>query len=59
MRKAEPGRSTRIADQIARDIAELIPKEVRDPRVGFVTRDRLRNHAGLCAREYLFHGDRF
>ena len=37
MRKAKPGRSTRIADQIARDIAELIPKEVRDPRVGFVT----------------------
>ncbi len=37
MRKAKPGRSARIADQIARDIAELIPKEVRDPRVGFVT----------------------
>ena len=37
MRKAKPGRATRIADQIARDIAELIPKEVRDPRVGFVT----------------------
>ncbi|MCI5849976.1 MAG: 30S ribosome-binding factor RbfA [Sutterellaceae bacterium] len=37
MRKAKPGRSTRIADQIARDVAELIPKEVRDPRVGFVT----------------------
>lgn len=37
MRKAKPGRATRIADQIAKDIAELIPKEVRDPRVGFVT----------------------
>ena len=37
MRKAKPGRSTRIADQIAKDIAELIPREVRDPRVGFVT----------------------
>lgn len=27
----------RIADQIQRDLAELIPREVRDPRVGLVT----------------------
>lgn len=37
MKAAKPGRSQRIADQIARDVAELIPLEVRDPRVGLVT----------------------
>ena len=30
-------RSQRIADQIQRDLAELIPREVRDARVGMVT----------------------
>ncbi len=30
-------RSQRIADQIQRDLAELIVREVRDPRVGLVT----------------------
>jgi ribosome-binding factor A len=30
-------RSLRIADQIQRDLAELIPREVRDARVGLVT----------------------
>jgi ribosome-binding factor A len=30
-------RSRRIADQIQRDLAELIPREVRDARVGLVT----------------------
>ena len=33
----KPGRALRVADQIARDIAELIPQNVRDPRVGLVT----------------------
>lgn len=37
MKKAKPGRGLRVADQIARDLAELIPQEVRDPRVGLVT----------------------
>ena len=37
MKASKPGRSVRIADQIARDVAELIPKELRDPRIGFVT----------------------
>lgn len=37
MKAAKPGRGQRIADQIARDLAELIPQEVRDPRVGLVT----------------------
>ena len=32
----KPGRALRVADQIARDIAELIPQNVRDPRVGLV-----------------------
>ena len=37
MRSSKPGRGQRVADQIARDVAELIPQEVRDPRVGLVT----------------------
>ncbi len=37
MKQSKPGRGLRVADQIARDLAELIPQEVRDPRVGLVT----------------------
>lgn len=37
MKSYKPGRGQRVADQIARDVAELIPREVRDPRVGLVT----------------------
>jgi ribosome-binding factor A len=33
----KPQRGLRVADQIQRDLAELIPREVRDPRVGLVT----------------------
>jgi len=33
----QTNRSQRIADQIQRDLAELIPREVRDARVGLVT----------------------
>ena len=32
-----PGRGVRVADQIQRDIAELIAFELKDPRVGMVT----------------------
>ncbi len=35
--KAIPGRSQRVADQIQRDLAELIAMELKDPRVGMVT----------------------
>ncbi|AGX87082.1 ribosome-binding factor A [Candidatus Symbiobacter mobilis CR] len=34
---AAPHRSSRVADQIRRDLAELIAREVKDPRVRFVT----------------------
>lgn len=37
MQKAKPGRGQRVAEQIARDLAEIIQLEVRDPRVGLVT----------------------
>ena len=37
MQKAKPGRGQRVAEQIARDLAEIIPLEVRHPRVGLVT----------------------
>ena len=35
-KKAIPNRSHRVADQIQRDVAELI-RELKDPRVGMVT----------------------
>jgi ribosome-binding factor A len=35
--KAIPNRNLRIASQIARDLAELIPREVLDPRALLVT----------------------
>lgn len=37
MKAAKPGRRNRIADQIARYTAEIVQREVRDPRVGLVT----------------------
>jgi ribosome-binding factor A len=36
-KSATPNRSFRIADQIQRDLSELIAREVKDPRVGLVT----------------------
>jgi ribosome-binding factor A len=33
----ETSRSVRLADQIQRDLAELIRRELKDPRVGLVT----------------------
>lgn len=33
----KPSRGLRVADQIQHDLGELIPREVRDPRVGLVT----------------------
>ena len=32
-----PNRGFRVADQIQRDLSELIAREVKDPRVGMVT----------------------
>ena len=32
-----PNRGLRVADQIQRDLAELIARELKDPRVGMVT----------------------
>ncbi|HBN74167.1 MAG TPA: 30S ribosome-binding factor RbfA [Sutterella sp.] len=37
MKESKTGRGIRIADQIARDLAEIIPRELRDPRIGLVT----------------------
>lgn len=38
VRPAKPSnRAQRVADQIQRDLAELIARELRDPRVGMVT----------------------
>jgi ribosome-binding factor A len=35
--KSIPGRGLRVADQIQRDLAELIAYEMKDPRVGMIT----------------------
>ena len=34
---ATPNRAFKVADQIQRDLAELIQRELKDPRVGMVT----------------------
>jgi len=36
-KRSIPNRGYRIADQIQRDLAELIPRELKDPRLGFLT----------------------
>lgn len=35
--KSIPGRGLRVADQIQRDLSELITFELKDPRIGMVT----------------------
>jgi ribosome-binding factor A len=35
--KSIPGRSQRVADQIQRDLAEIIAYELKDPRVAMIT----------------------
>jgi ribosome-binding factor A len=34
---AKPNRSYQVADQIQRDLSELISRELKDPRIGMVT----------------------
>lgn len=36
-KRKTPARGVRVAEQIQKDLAELIPRELRDPRLGFVT----------------------
>ncbi len=35
--KSVPGRSLRVADQIQKDLSEILTFELKDPRVGLVT----------------------
>lgn len=35
--KSMPGRGQRVADQIQRDLSEIIALELKDPRVGMIT----------------------
>lgn len=35
--KSIPGRSLRVADQIQRDLSEILSLELKDPRVGLIT----------------------
>lgn len=36
-KKKTPARGIRVAEQVQKDLAELIARELRDPRLGFVT----------------------
>ena len=36
-KSAQPNRAFKVADQIQRDLAKLIARELKDPRVGLVT----------------------
>lgn len=36
-KRTSPNRNVQIADQIQRDLSELVMREVKDPRVGIVT----------------------
>lgn len=36
-KKRTSDRGVRVAEQLQKDLAEAIPRELRDPRVGFVT----------------------
>ena len=36
-KQTKPNRSYQVADQIQRDLTELIARELKDPRVGMVT----------------------
>ena len=36
-KSSTPNRGFKVADQIQRDLAELIARELKDPRVGMVT----------------------
>jgi len=36
-RRSSPNRNVQIADQIQRDLSELVAREVKDPRIGLVT----------------------
>ena len=36
-KSAKPNRSYQVADQIQRDLSELIARELKDPRVGMIT----------------------
>ena len=37
MHKSSPHRNQRLADQVQRDLAELIPRELRNPALGLIT----------------------
>ena len=52
-RASTPNRSFRVADQIQRDLTELIARELKDPRVGMVTINAIEvtpdyAHAKVC-----------
>ncbi|MFX1734077.1 30S ribosome-binding factor RbfA [Paraburkholderia sp. A1RI_3L] len=36
-KRTSPNRNVQIADQIQRDLSELVSREVKDPRIGLVT----------------------
>jgi hypothetical protein len=51
---ATPNRAFKVADQIQRDLTELIARELKDPRVGMVTIQAGGSDARLRARQGVF-----
>ena len=45
-----PNRGFRVADQIQRDLAELIARELKDPRVGMITINAFMSEARSVVR---------
>jgi len=56
--KSIPGRSQRVADQIQKDLAELIAMEVKDPRVGMVTLTEVQLTPDYAPQDFFHHPDR-
>ena len=48
-------RTLRVAEQIQRELAELLRLEIKDPRIGMVTMTDVEVTSDYCARQSLLH----
>lgn len=56
--KSPKHRNQRVADQIQRDLAELIPREIRDPQMGLVTLQSVELTSDMAHAKIYFSVDR-
>ena len=54
MHKSSPHRNQRLADQIQRDLAELIPRELRSPSLGLITLQSIELTSDLAHAKVFF-----